>query len=128
MILAICEGSSMATPEVRGQLDVATGTVGTIWIEPAGAVASLVVAHGAGAGMDHPFLAGFCRAIAEEAVATMRFNFPYAERGRRSPDTERVLRETWPAPFDAAKAAGDRPVLVVTGPWVQEPARGTTVP
>ena len=102
----------MATSEVRGQLDVATGSVGTIWIEPLAAVASLVVAHGAGAGMEHPFLAGFCRAIAEEDVATMRFNFPYAERGRRSPDSERVLRETWLAAFEAAKAAAKRPVLV----------------
>ena len=34
----------------------------------------------------------------------MRFNFPYAERGRRSPDTERVLRETWLAAFEAASS------------------------
>jgi uncharacterized protein len=102
----------MATSEVRGQIDVAAGTSGTIWIEPAGAVASLVVAHGAGAGMEHPLLAGFCRAIADADVATMRFNFPYAERGRRSPDTERVLREAWLAAFEAARAAADRPVLV----------------
>ena len=102
----------MATSEVRGQIDVAAGTVGTIWIEPAGAVASLVVAHGAGAGMEHPLLAGFCHAIADADVATMRFNFPYVERGRRSPDTERVLREAWLAAFEAATAAADRPLLV----------------
>jgi hypothetical protein len=48
------------------------------------AVATLVVAHGAGAGMDHPFLTGFCRAMGEAGVATVRFNFPYIERGRRS--------------------------------------------
>ena len=52
--------------------------------------------------MDHPFLAGFCRAMGEARVATMRFNFPFIERGRRSPDPERVLRETWLAAFDAA--------------------------
>jgi predicted alpha/beta-hydrolase family hydrolase len=102
----------MPTTEVRGQIDVAAGSVGTIWIEPVGAVASLVVAHGAGAGMEHPLLAGFCRAIADADVATMRFNFPYAERGRRSPDTERVLREAWLAAFETARAAADRPVLV----------------
>jgi uncharacterized protein len=102
----------MATEEVRGQIDVAAGSVGTIWIEPARAVASLVVAHGAGAGMEHRLLAGFSRAIADADVATMRFNFPYAERGRRSPDTERVLREAWLAAFEAARAAADRPVLV----------------
>jgi predicted alpha/beta-hydrolase family hydrolase len=102
----------MVTPEVRGNLDVAGGSVGTIWIEPGDAVASLVVAHGAGAGMESPFLAGFCRAIADGDVATLRFNFPYVERGRRSPDTERVLREAWLAAFEAATAAADRPVLV----------------
>jgi predicted alpha/beta-hydrolase family hydrolase len=73
-------------------------------------VASLVVAHETGGSAS--VLAGFCRAIADEAVATMRFNFQYIERGRRSPDNERVLRETWLAAFEAAKAAGDRPVLV----------------
>ena len=55
----------MATPEVRGQLDVATGIVGTIWIEPAGPWRRLWLPTGAGAGMEHPFLPGFCRAIAE---------------------------------------------------------------
>jgi len=52
--------------------------------------------------VDHPFLAGFCRAMGEARVSTMRFNFPYIERGRRSPDPERVLRETWLAAFEAA--------------------------
>jgi predicted alpha/beta-hydrolase family hydrolase len=63
--------------------------------------------------MDHPFMAGFARAIADEGVATMRFNFVYLERGRRSPDPERMLREAWLAAFDAATAsAGGGPVLV----------------
>jgi uncharacterized protein len=102
----------MAPLEVRAQIDVAAGSVGTIWIEPVGALVSLLVAHGAGAGMEHPLLAGFCRAIADADVATMRFNFPYAERGRRSPDSERVLREAWLASFEAARGAADRPLLV----------------
>src|SRR5262245_16159523 len=49
--------------------------------------AVMVVGHGAGAGMDHPFVTGFCGAMADEGVATLRFNFPYLEAGRRSPDT-----------------------------------------
>jgi predicted alpha/beta-hydrolase family hydrolase len=102
----------MATSERGGHIDAAAASLGTIWIEPVEPVASLVVAHGAGAGMEHPFLAGFCRAIADAGVATMRFNFPYAERGRRSPDSERVLRVAWLAAFEAATAAADRPVLV----------------
>lgn len=102
----------MAAPEVRGEVDVGAGAVGTTWISPRAAHATLVVAHGAGAGMDHPFLAGFCRAMAEARVATLRFNFPYLERGKRSPDPERVLRETWLAAFGVATSgAPDGPVL-----------------
>lgn len=96
----------MATPEARGELALPRGSVGTVRIAPPGPVATLVVAHGAGAGMDHPFLTGFCRAIAEEGVATLRFNFPYVERGRRSPDPEATLRETWLAAFAAASSGG----------------------
>lgn len=101
----------MAAPEVLGEIDVAGVAVGTLAIDPAGADATLVLAHGAGAGMDHPFMAGFARAMGEAGVATVRFNFPYLQRGRRSPDPERVLREAWLAAFDAAGGGGDRPVL-----------------
>ena len=100
----------MATPEARRDLEVGDTTVGSAWIEPTDAVATLVVAHGAGAGMDHPFLVGFCRAMGERGVATVRFDFVYMDRGRRSPDPERVLRDAWLAAFEAAGAAG-RPVL-----------------
>lgn len=94
----------MATPEVRGELEVPGASVRTAWIRPTAPAATLVLAHGAGAGMDHPFMAGFSRAMAEASVASLRFNFPYVERGRRSPDPERVLRETWLAAFAAADA------------------------
>jgi predicted alpha/beta-hydrolase family hydrolase len=102
----------MATPETRGRIAVADAEVGSIRIEPRNAAATLVVAHGAGAGMEHPFLAGFCRAMGEAGIATLRFNFLYLERGRRSPDPERLLREAWLAAFeDASGRSKGRPVL-----------------
>jgi hypothetical protein len=102
----------MVASETRGELEVAGATVGTVSISPPEPIATLVLAHGAGAGMEHPFMAGFARAIAGDGVATMRFNFLYIERGRRSPDPERVLREAWLAAFDGATAAAaGRPVL-----------------
>jgi len=102
----------MVTPEVRSEIDTGSVPVSAAWISPGGAVATLVVAHGAGAGMDHPFMAGFARAIAEHGIATLRFNFPYVERGRRSPDPEAVLRATWLAAFEHARSRSDgRPVL-----------------
>ena len=54
--------------------------------------------------MQHPFLVGFARACNEERIATLRFNFPYIESGRRSPDPEGVLRDAWRAAFEAASA------------------------
>jgi len=94
----------MSAPEVRSRIETGTAEAVTVaWLAPAGAVAALVLGHGAGAGMDHPFLTGFCLAVADHGVATFRFNFPYVERGRRSPDTEAVLRQTWLAAFEAGR-------------------------
>ena len=103
----------MAAPEARSEIDVRGTAVSAASIAGPRAIATLVVGHGAGAGLDHPFIVGFCRAMAENDVATLRFNFPYLERGRRSPDPERTLRAAWLAAFEAAVAsAAGRPVLV----------------
>ena len=48
--------------------------------------ATLVLAHGAGAGMAHPFMASVADGLAERGMATLRFNFPFAETGARRPD------------------------------------------
>lgn len=96
----------MAGPEESLHLDTVKGPVSARYARPRSPFATIVVAHGAGAGMDHPFLVGFARACLEEGLATMRFNFPYLESGRRSPDTEAVLRDAWRAAFEAASARG----------------------
>ncbi|GAA1058457.1 alpha/beta hydrolase [Agromyces luteolus] len=79
---------------------------------PDGATATVVVAHGAGAGMGHPFITGFCRALGDLGVATLRFDFPYRAAGRRFPDRPPVAIATWRAVMDAARAeaAGGEPV------------------
>jgi predicted alpha/beta-hydrolase family hydrolase len=94
----------MAGPEESLRIDTAKGPVSARYARPRAPSATLVVAHGAGAGMDHPFLVGFTRACVDEGITTLRFNFPYIEGGRRSPDTEAVLRDAWRAAFDAAGA------------------------
>ena len=47
--------------------------------------ALLVLAHGAGAGMRHTFMASLAGALAEESIATWRWEFPYLREGRRRP-------------------------------------------
>src|SRR3954468_11746635 len=102
----------MATKEVRGEVAVGDGSFSTIELVPKDALATLVLAHGAGAGMEHPLLEGFARAIAEARIATYRFNFVYVERGKKAPDRQPLLRQAWLAAFeDASSRAGDRPVL-----------------
>ncbi|MGR2752774.1 alpha/beta hydrolase family protein [Agromyces arachidis] len=80
------------------------GTVSAVLARPDDATATVVVAHGAGAGREHPFLTGFCRALAGLGVATLRFDFPYREAGRRFPDRPPVAIATWRAVADAAAA------------------------
>ena len=103
----------MAVAEQKGTLGESRSAVSAAWIAPKGAVAWIVVAPGAGAGMDHPFLVGFCRAMADEGIGAARFNFHYMNAGRRSPDPEGSLRAAWNEAFDGVTAmAGGRPVLV----------------
>lgn len=57
---------------------------------PFHADALYVLAHGAGAGMRHPFLSAMAKALAERDIATLRYQFPYMEAGSRRPDTPAI--------------------------------------
>jgi predicted alpha/beta-hydrolase family hydrolase len=61
-------------------------TVSALYRKAPNASALLVLAHGAGAGMSHPFMAGIADLLAEAGVSTLRFQFPYMEAGSRRPD------------------------------------------
>ena len=86
------------------------GDVSAVW-HPADGPA-LVVGHGAGAGMDHPFIVGFCEAVADEGIAALRFNFPYMEAGRRTPDAAKNAIGAFRSAFETAgDRSGGQPVL-----------------
>ena len=53
---------------------------------PGAVRAGYVLAHGAGAGMTHPFMTAVAEQLAERGIATLRYQFPYMERGSRRPD------------------------------------------
>jgi predicted alpha/beta-hydrolase family hydrolase len=53
---------------------------------PPGARACYVLAHGAGAGMNHPFMTAVANGLVERSIATLRYQFPYMERGSKRPD------------------------------------------
>src|SRR6185369_10297592 len=77
---------------------------------------TLVLAHGAGAPMDSPFMTTIAHAIAARGIRVARFEFPYmaARRtgGRRPPDRETILRATW---LEVITALGGGPRVVTGG-------------
>ncbi|MBO0909661.1 alpha/beta family hydrolase [Arthrobacter sunyaminii] len=86
---------------------VGEGKVSAVCAQPADPWASMVVAHGAGSGMEHPFLTGFTDAMNDSGVATWRFNFPYREAGKKFPDRAPAAIETWRALMSAAEDRAD---------------------
>lgn len=61
-----------------------------LWLEPKDARAGLVLAHGAGAGMNHKSMTALAEGLAARRIATLRFQFPYMERGSKRPDAPPV--------------------------------------
>lgn len=74
-------------PAKRLSLRVQPGTVvSALYRKAPNASALLVLAHGAGAGMFHPFMEAMADLLAGSGVSTLRFQFPYMEAGARRPD------------------------------------------
>ena len=79
------------------QIDIETGkgsSVSAILMRPQGARACFVFAHGAGAGMTHPFMATVASGLCERGIATLRYQFAYMEKASRRPDPPAVAQAT----------------------------------
>lgn len=88
------------------------GDVSAILIRPKNAKCLLVLAHGAGAGMSHPFLSALAGELATARVATLRFQFPYLEERRKTPDRPPILLAAILAAVHVASdAAPDLPLF-----------------
>jgi hypothetical protein len=88
------------------------GEVSALLCLPAKARRLLVLAHGAGAGMSHPFMEKLAGELADRGVATLRYQFPYIEERRRVPDPPAVLMATVVAAVRrAAEAAPGLPLF-----------------
>lgn len=69
-------------------------TVSALLLRPEAARAAYVFAHGAGAGMAHPSMAALAEGLAERGIATLRYQFPYMEKGGKRPDPPAVAQAT----------------------------------
>ncbi len=92
--------------------EVAGGSVSALLVRPSEASALLVLGHGAGAGMRHVFMEEMAGLLAGRGVATLRYQFPYMEAGRRYPNPQRILTATVRQAVEAAhQAAPDLPLF-----------------
>jgi hypothetical protein len=81
----ICDHHVMRAQKAKFDVG-SSGKVSGLLLLPERARACLVLAHGAGAGMTHPFLEALAQGLASRAMATFRFQFPYMEKKTRRPD------------------------------------------
>ncbi len=89
------------------EFDVAGAKTSAIFYPAASARATLVLAHGAGAGQNHPFMVGIARALSAREIDVVTFAFLYTHVGRRLPDKNDVLEATWGSAIDAVRARSD---------------------
>ncbi len=103
----------MKTRSLKIQVSPSIGKVSAEYIAPPEAGCILALAHGAGAGMNHPFMVALANSLAETGIATLRFNFPFAENKKGRPDMPAVAQQTIEAAIaKAQQLSPDLPVFV----------------
>lgn len=102
----------MAVDAKKLVIPTAEGSVSGLLLRPGGAKALFLFAHGAGIGMAHPSMEATAIGLADRGIATLRYQFPYMERGGGRPDLPRVAHSTVRAAAAvAARLAGDLPLF-----------------
>src|SRR5688572_22517935 len=91
------------------------GKVSGISITPAKPKSVLTLAHGAGAGMEHSFMETLASRLAEEGIATVRFNFPFMENKKGRPDSPAVAHQTIKAAIAKTRELFQKVPLFVGG-------------
>ncbi|WP_407168186.1 alpha/beta family hydrolase [Bradyrhizobium sp. ORS 111] len=86
--------------------------VSALLLRPPRARAAYVFAHGAGAGMRHPSMETVATGLSERGIATLRYQFPYMEKGSKRPDPPALAQATVRAAVaEAARLCGDLPLF-----------------
>jgi uncharacterized protein len=111
-----CYAFAEMNHEIESRFAVgSTGQVSAVLVRPDDARWLLVLGHGAGAGMRHPFMTALARELAAEKIATFRYQFPYMENRRKAPDRPPTLTATVAAAVRAVHAAAPELPLLAGG-------------
>ena len=104
----------MKTETVKLNVSDSAGHVSAEYYIPGKSKCILILAHGAGAGMNHPFMTALSKSLAEKNIATLRFNFPFIERKGR-PDVPAVAHKTIEAAINDAHQKFPKLPLFISG-------------
>jgi predicted alpha/beta-hydrolase family hydrolase len=96
-------------------LAVNDGHVSALWRAAPSPTGCFVFAHGAGAGMTHPFMAAFAEGLAARSICTLRYQFPYMERSGGRPDPPPACHAAVRAAFAAAAERAPGLTLIAGG-------------
>lgn len=91
------------------------GSVDALYLSPPDSTVLYILAHGAGANMQHSFIDQVAQHLAAAGVATLRYNFPYMNAGGKRPDPPAVLEATVRAAIEKGAELADRRVLIAGG-------------
>lgn len=102
----------MKLKTVKIKVSAEIGSVSGEYTFPAKSNCIVTLAHGAGAGMHHPFMKQLAAALAERDIATLRFNFPFTENKKGRPDVPAVAHQTIEAAIAHAKKQTEQPLFL----------------
>lgn len=105
----------MDTQSLSLNISPSLGSVSGECIVPPKSKCIMTVAHGAGAGMNHSFMLALAQSLAEQSIATMRFNFPFAENKKGRPDPPAVAHKTIETAISKARELFPKLPLFVSG-------------
>ena len=105
----------MSTQSLKLTVSPAIGTVSAKYTAPDKPKCIFTLAHGAGAGMDHSFMETLANALSAAGIATLRFNFPFAEGKKGRPDTPAVAHATIEAAITKARELAPKLPLFAAG-------------
>jgi predicted alpha/beta-hydrolase family hydrolase len=105
----------MSTQSFKVEVSPSVGKVSAKYIAPDKPMCIFTLAHGAGAGMDHSFMETLADALSKVGIATLRFNFPFAEHKKGRPDSPAIAHMTIEAVIMKARELNPKLPLFASG-------------